>query len=96
VNSDGTANWRRDDESLVRDLTFKDFTAALAFVERVGQMAVDYERRPDMCISEFNRVRLTIANHHGSGLTEAERRLAARTDAVVEDYFASQTNCSST
>ena len=36
-----------------------------------------------MCISEFNRVRIIVANPHHAGITEAERRLAAKVDAVV-------------
>jgi hypothetical protein len=36
-----------------------------------------------MCISEFNRVRIIVANLRHAGITEAERRLAAKVDAVV-------------
>jgi pterin-4a-carbinolamine dehydratase len=36
-----------------------------------------------MCISEFNRVRLSITNLHHAGITEAERRLAEKVDAVL-------------
>jgi pterin-4a-carbinolamine dehydratase len=76
--------WRRVGKTLVRDLHMRDFESALALVERVAQYAVDYQRRPDMCISEFNRVRLRIFNLHHAGLTEAELRLAARTSEVVD------------
>jgi pterin-4a-carbinolamine dehydratase len=54
-------------------------------MERVADAAVDYERRPDMCVSEFNRVRLTIANLHHAPLTQAELRLAEKVDAIVDD-----------
>ena len=75
--------WRRVGKTLIRDLSMRDFDEALRLVERVGQLAVDYLRRPDMCISE-NRVRLTIVNSHHAGLTEAELRLAAKTSAVID------------
>jgi 4a-hydroxytetrahydrobiopterin dehydratase len=78
-------SWRRDGEALVRELTFRDFASALRFVERVAAAAVDYERRPDMCILEYNRVRLTIANPHHAPLTLAEHRLAEKVDAVVQE-----------
>jgi thioredoxin 2 len=39
--------------------------------------------RDTMCISEFNRVRIIVANPQHAGITEAERRLAAKLDAVV-------------
>ena len=37
-----------------------------------------------MCISEYNRVRLTITNLHHAGITDAERRLAEKVDALIE------------
>jgi pterin-4a-carbinolamine dehydratase len=70
-------------QSLVRELSFRDFAQAFAFLERLARDAVDYSRRPDMCIFGFNRVRLTIANPHHSGLTEAELRLARKVDAIL-------------
>jgi pterin-4a-carbinolamine dehydratase len=76
--------WRRVGKTLVRELRTRDFDEALALVERVGRYAIDYERRPDICITEFNRVRLKIFNLHHSGLTEAELRLALKTSAVID------------
>jgi 4a-hydroxytetrahydrobiopterin dehydratase len=75
--------WRRVGRSLVRELSFRDFDEALGFVQRVANEAVDYMRRPDICIFGFNRVRLTVANPHHAGLTEAELRLARRVDAIL-------------
>jgi len=75
--------WRRDGARLVRDFGFRDFDAALEFVERVAEGAVDYGRRPDMCLYDFNRVRLTVANQHGGGPTAAELRLVAKVDDVI-------------
>ena len=76
--------WRRIGDTLVRELAFRDFDQALAFLEHVAAAAADHFRRPDMCILEFNHVRLSITNPHRAGITEAERRLAAKVDAVIE------------
>jgi pterin-4a-carbinolamine dehydratase len=78
------SHWREGDGSLVRDVECRDFDQALGLVELVARGAVDYERRPDMCISEYNRVRLTITNLHHAGITDAERRLAEKVDALVD------------
>jgi 4a-hydroxytetrahydrobiopterin dehydratase len=75
--------WRLVGQSLVRDLSFRDFDEAIAFVERVAAAAEDHLRRPDMCILDFNRVRLMITNPNHVGLTEAEWRLAEKVDAVL-------------
>ena len=76
--------WRRVEESLVRDLRFRDFNEALGFLEEAAAAAEDHMRRPDMCIYEFNHVRLTIANHRHAGVTEAEWRLLTKVDALIE------------
>jgi 4a-hydroxytetrahydrobiopterin dehydratase len=72
---------------LVRELRFRDFAEAIDFVERVADAAVDYDRRPDMCISAYNHVTLTVGNLHHGAITAAEQRLAAKVDAIVEDRF---------
>jgi pterin-4a-carbinolamine dehydratase len=82
----GHPGWRRVGKTIVRDLSMRDFDEALRLVDRVGQLAVDYLRRPDMCISQFNHVRLKIVNHHHAGLTEAELRLMVKTSAVIDEH----------
>jgi 4a-hydroxytetrahydrobiopterin dehydratase len=77
------SGWRRAGDSLVRELQFRDFDQALEFVERIATSAEDHLRRPDICIVEFNRVRLTIANPNRSGVTAAELRLAEKVNAVI-------------
>jgi 4a-hydroxytetrahydrobiopterin dehydratase len=78
--------WKRIGDALVREMTFRDFEDALAFAERVGQCAVDHRRRPDICISEYNRVRLSVSNLHHAGFTLAEMRLAEKVDAILDEH----------
>lgn len=75
--------WRRRGETLVREVHFRDFDEALAFVERVAVAAEDHLRRPDMCILGFSRVRLTIANPNHAGVTQAELRLLEKVESVL-------------
>jgi 4a-hydroxytetrahydrobiopterin dehydratase len=75
--------WRRAGDSLVRELAFRDFEAAMAFVDRIAAAVEDHLRRPDMCIVDFNRVRITITNPHHAGITQAELRLAEKVNGVV-------------
>jgi pterin-4a-carbinolamine dehydratase len=76
--------WQLRGQTLVRELYMRDFDAAFQLVGRIAAAAEDHFRRPDMCISEFNRVRLIVANPHHAPITEAERRLAAKVDAAIE------------
>jgi pterin-4a-carbinolamine dehydratase len=75
--------WKEKDATLVREIAMRDFDAAFALVARIAAAADDHFRRPDLCISEFNRVRITVSNPHHAGITEAETRLAAKVDAAV-------------
>jgi pterin-4a-carbinolamine dehydratase len=52
--------------------------------QEIAAAAQDHFRRPDMCVLEFNHVRLTINNPNRAGITEAELRLAAKVNAVVD------------
>ena len=78
--------WRERDGALVREIAMRDFDDASALLNRIAAAAVDHFRRPDMCISEHSHVRITVANPHHAGITEAETRLAAKVDAVVREH----------
>lgn len=80
----GHPGWRRSGQALTRELAFRDFDAAMAFVEQVAKTAEDHMRRPDMCILDFNRVRLTVANPRHAGITPAELRLVAKVDELID------------
>jgi pterin-4a-carbinolamine dehydratase len=79
-------DWKTEENGLVRELGFKDYDEALRFVDEVGREAVDYERRPDVSIVEYNHVRVCVTNLHHVGITAAERRLAQKVDDVLERY----------
>ena len=53
-------------------------------VNRLAVAAEDHLRRPDMCITEFNHVQITVANLHHAGLTQAEFRLLEKVNAVID------------
>jgi 4a-hydroxytetrahydrobiopterin dehydratase len=76
--------WRREGDSLVREIEFRDFSDAMSFLERVAFTVEDHLRRPDMCILSYNRVRLTIGNPHHAGLTAAEIRLAEKVSPLID------------
>ena len=78
--------WRREGDALVRELEFRDFEEAMHFAERVADCAVDYGRRPDICISALNIVRLSVANLHHAGFTHAELRLIEKVSAVLSEH----------
>jgi 4a-hydroxytetrahydrobiopterin dehydratase len=76
------SEWRREGDALVRDWRFADFGAAIAFVERVAEVAEASNHHPDILVHGWNKVRLTLSTHSEGGITAADLALAQRLDAV--------------
>ena len=76
------SEWRREGDALVRDRRFADFGAAIAFVERVAEVAEASNHHPDILVHGWNKVRLTLSTHAEGGITAADLALAQRLDAV--------------
>jgi 4a-hydroxytetrahydrobiopterin dehydratase len=75
--------WRREDSSIVRELAFADFAAAIAFVDHVAAAAELANHHPDILVHGWNKVRLTLSTHSAGGLTDADFRLAAQLDGLL-------------
>jgi 4a-hydroxytetrahydrobiopterin dehydratase len=67
---------------LEKEYAFPDFRAALAFVQRVGDIAESEGHHPTLCLA-WGRVRLTIWTRKVDGLTEADFILAAKVDRAI-------------
>jgi 4a-hydroxytetrahydrobiopterin dehydratase len=75
--------WAATDGAIARELTFPDFAAAIAFVDRVAEVAEAANHHPDIFIHGWNKVRLTLSTHSQGGLTDADFRLAAEVDGLA-------------
>lgn len=78
------AHWEQtpDGTSLVRTYIFGDFTEALAFVNRVGEIAEKLQHHPDIGIS-YSKVVLTLTTHDTGGLTDKDFETALKINEVV-------------
>jgi 4a-hydroxytetrahydrobiopterin dehydratase len=76
-------DWRRDGDAITRELSFPDFVAAIAFVNRVADAAEAANHHPDILVHGWNKVRLTLSTHSRGGLTAADFELAASIDGLV-------------
>jgi 4a-hydroxytetrahydrobiopterin dehydratase len=73
--------WRVEGGELTRTFEHKDFVAALAFVNRVGDLAEKAGHHPDIDI-RYNKVRLGLVTHDAGGLTSKDFDLAAAVDSL--------------
>ncbi|MDH5671972.1 MAG: 4a-hydroxytetrahydrobiopterin dehydratase [Myxococcales bacterium] len=77
------SEWRVvDGHHLEKSYAFPDFASALAFVNRVGDVAEKSGHHPDLHLA-WGRVRIEIWTHKINGLTESDFILAAKCDAVL-------------
>jgi 4a-hydroxytetrahydrobiopterin dehydratase len=72
----------REGHHLEKTYTFPDFAGALAFTNRVGEMAEAQGHHPDIHLA-WGKVRVTIWTHKINGLTESDFVFAAKADAVL-------------
>jgi 4a-hydroxytetrahydrobiopterin dehydratase len=73
--------WSEINGALEREFRFKDFADALAFVNRVGELAEQENHHPDIEI-HWNWVRLRWWTHVKNEVTERDYRLAAKTNEL--------------
>lgn len=76
------SQWKIESGELVHTFQFKDFRAALAFVNQVGELAEGAGHHPDIDI-RYNKVRLGLVTHDAGGLTGKDFELAAKVDELV-------------
>jgi 4a-hydroxytetrahydrobiopterin dehydratase len=77
-----TSDWLIESGELVRTFKFPDFVSAIAFVNRVAEVAEAAGHHPDIDI-RYNRVRLALVTHDAGGLTGKDFDLAARANEFV-------------
>lgn len=78
----GTAGWALDGDAIRKEFTFKDFPAAIAFVNRLAPEAEAADHHPDILIN-YKRVTLTYATHSEGGLTDKDFAGAAVADRLA-------------
>lgn len=67
--------WKREAESLVANLEFKDFAESMTFVNQVANKAEQANHHPDIDI-RWNKVRLVLSTHSEGGITQKDLDLA--------------------
>lgn len=77
-------NWKRTGSVISRTYEFKDFVAAMRFVNAVAKLAEEAWHHPDIDI-RWNKVTLTLTTHSDGGLTKKDFQLARKFDTLTRD-----------
>ena len=75
-------NWTEVGDALERTFQLDSFVDALAFVNRVGELAEAENHHPDIAI-HYDRVTLRWWTHTAGGVTDRDRELAEKSGQLL-------------
>ena len=74
--------WSELNSEIQRTYQFDDFKQAMAFVNRVAQLAEQRQHHPDILI-RYNKITLTLSTHDAGGITDKDFQLASEIDQLA-------------
>jgi len=76
------AGWSEVDGAVEREFELPSFMDAIAFVNRVAELAEAENHHPDLSIA-YKRVTLRWTTHSAGGITDKDRELARRSAELL-------------
>lgn len=75
--------WKEQNNKLVNEFKFDDFKQALAFTNKVGEIAEKHQHHPDIYIHSYNQVKISLTTHDESNqVTEKDYNLSKEIDKI--------------
>jgi 4a-hydroxytetrahydrobiopterin dehydratase len=78
---DGLEGWTRDGDAIRKTYTLDSFAEAIAFVNRIAELAQRADHHPDIDI-RYDRVGCSLSTHSERGLTRLDFDMARQIDAA--------------
>ena len=75
--------WHEENGKLRAEVKKHDFVEAMAFVNRLAEVAEEMNHHPDIYI-RWNTVMLALWTHTSGSVTDKDRDLAKRIDAIAD------------
>ncbi|MBA3747342.1 MAG: 4a-hydroxytetrahydrobiopterin dehydratase [Solirubrobacterales bacterium] len=75
--------WRREGDTIVRDIELGGFKAAMQLANKVADAANDANHHPDILVHDYKHLRLTLSTHSAGGITENDFALAGVIDELI-------------
>ncbi|TAL49478.1 4a-hydroxytetrahydrobiopterin dehydratase [Patescibacteria group bacterium] len=72
-----------EDRAIEKTYLFKDFAAAMKFLNEVARIAEEESHHPDFCLRGWNKVTIRLSTHAVGGLSENDFILAAKIDEIL-------------
>ena len=75
--------WELNGLAIRKEYTFRGFRAAIAFIDRLAEVAIAARHHPDI-ENHYDRVIVSLTTHDAGGVTRADLALARGIDAVAQ------------
>ncbi len=75
--------WARDGNAITKQFTFRDFRAAMWFLNCAASMADAMDHHPEWT-NVYNRVTVRLTSHDAGGVTEKDLALAEAMDNLAD------------
>ena len=76
-------NWELEAKKISRDFVFKDFAEAIAFINKVAEIAESEGHHPDINLHSYKKVKIDLSTHAIGGLSGNDFILAAKIDKLL-------------
>ena len=73
-----------ENKKITKEFTFQSFKQALAFLNRVGELAEQEGHHPDLNLHDYKKLTITLSTHAIGGLSENDFILASKIDALLD------------
>lgn len=80
-------SWRQEEQKILRDLQFSDFTRAFSFMTAVAIEAEKMNHHPEWH-NVYNRVGIALTTHDAGGLTINDIKLAQKIEQLAAPLLA--------
>lgn len=77
-------DWEYRDGAIHRRFNFPTFKGAIAFVNRIAELAEQEDHHPDILIT-YRTVTLTLSTHSEGGVTEKDISFARKADGLGQE-----------
>jgi 4a-hydroxytetrahydrobiopterin dehydratase len=75
--------WKTENDHLKKSFEFNDFSEALQFVNKIGELAENKKHHPDILLRDYKFVDISLTTHdNGNKITEKDVELAQLIDGL--------------
>jgi 4a-hydroxytetrahydrobiopterin dehydratase len=75
-------DWKLVDNAIEKNFKFTNFRQAIAFINKVADIAEAENHHPDILLWGWNNVKLTLSTHAVKGLSENDFVLASKINQI--------------